>query len=829
MRKKASQQKMYYFSDRLKRQLAQIPDHPLTIVEAPSGFGKTTAVREYLKENLPADACEYWYTCLGEPASMAWWGICGLLSNVNGEVADNLRDMEMPTMDTLYYMTAFLRDFHCQTETYLVVDNYQLVGCDVPHELLNVFATHGSPRLHMIFITQQLGTRQQFTVHNADIHTIDSTAFFFDREGTASLFHMEGLKLTEAELDSVYASTEGWVSAIRLQMLNYEETGSFDLTADIERLVETAIWNRLAQGEKEFLLSVSALDSFTARQAAVMLGQEVLPEEIERLLKTNDFIRYLPDKHLYSVHSILLDYLRNRFYHHQPREFQNRVLRLAGQAHAALGQYYQGAQYFLRVRDFDAILSMPWDGTYLGNQLENNLTDFIAAVMRGCPEETLCKYPFVLLMFGYPLLLCGQIELYGTVCRLIGRVIEAGSGLPAEELRRLRGEFALLKSFSSYNDIRAMSEGRRQALEILGGPSSIVVRDMPWTFGAISVLFMFWREPGTLDGTVRAMEECLPLYTTLTRGHGAGADSLLRAERMLMRGEDDQAEILCHKALYDARSHRQTAIALCAEMALARIAVLRGDVQGYFTAHKTIHAYAEETPLLYVLRMVDLCDAVLNLTLDVTSNTAKWLYDTESIRRTLYQPAVPYALVLHSKLLLTEKRYNELYGVSERILAEAESGPGNMRCAMAKLYQHIYLAAARRNNGDDLAAREHLREALAIAMPDRIFLPFAQQPGMADFLAETAAPDEGGEYAAILAFCRRQEKGVAVIRRAILQDKSPLTPREREVASLAKNRLSAREIAEKLFITEATVRTILKSVYSKLDVHSKIGLFSKEF
>jgi LuxR family maltose regulon positive regulatory protein len=74
---------------------------------------------------------------------------------------------------------------------------------------------------------------QKFTIHNAEIHTIDASAFFFDREGTANLFRMEGLRLSDDELESVFMTTEGWVSAIRLQMLNYSENGSFDFTADI--------------------------------------------------------------------------------------------------------------------------------------------------------------------------------------------------------------------------------------------------------------------------------------------------------------------------------------------------------------------------------------------------------------------------------------------------------------------------------------------------------------------------------------------------------------------------------------------------------------------
>jgi len=46
---KRKKREPYVFSELLKSQLARIPNYPLTFVEAPSGFGKTTAVREYFK------------------------------------------------------------------------------------------------------------------------------------------------------------------------------------------------------------------------------------------------------------------------------------------------------------------------------------------------------------------------------------------------------------------------------------------------------------------------------------------------------------------------------------------------------------------------------------------------------------------------------------------------------------------------------------------------------------------------------------------------------------------------------------------------------------
>ncbi len=63
-----------YLPEKLKEQLAKIPFFPVTIVEAPSGFGKTTAVKEYLNGTLPDGAKQYWYTCLSKSPLVAWTG-----------------------------------------------------------------------------------------------------------------------------------------------------------------------------------------------------------------------------------------------------------------------------------------------------------------------------------------------------------------------------------------------------------------------------------------------------------------------------------------------------------------------------------------------------------------------------------------------------------------------------------------------------------------------------------------------------------------------------------------------------------------------------------
>ena len=828
MGRQIRQKKIYYFSEKLKKQLDRIQFHPLTIVEAPSGFGKTTAIKEYLKTGPAPEARAYWYTCLGEPTSMAWRGLCELLGNVNREIAANLRELEMPTIETLLHMATILRKFQCESEVYLVVDNYHLMNSDIPREILSVFSMHGSPNLHMIFITQQLANKQQLMIQNAEILAIHASAFLFDREGTACLFRMEGIRLTDEDVESVYMSTEGWVSAIRLQILNFEQTGKFDQMADIEQLVEAAIWQRLLPEEKEFLLSVSVMDSFTARQAAIVIKEDELPESIEELLKYSDFIHYFPDKGTYAIHSILQDYLRNRFYHHQTLEFQKEILRAAGLSYIAASQYYAASQLFLRVGDFDAILSMPFDSAYLSHQREKDMSAYIEELVLECPRDILCKYPHTMLIFAYPMLFDRRMEAYRKLTRAIESVIvENPAGLSGQALRQTGGEYALLKSFAVSDDLRQMHQERTRALECMGGPSGIVHGEMPWEFGGNIFFHLFWREPGRLSESIDEFGASLPLYLKLTRGHGAGSADVMRAEALLLCGEDDEAEVLCYKSLYEARSFSQAATCLSAESVLARIAVLRGNAEGYFTAVKNIQAIAQEHPDGHMHRMAEFSLSMLSLLLGTTDNIVEWLRNMQSIQRIFYAATVPYVQVLYAMHLMIEKRYNELLGVSQILVDTAQSTSH----LMPRVYGLKYLAMVRLAGGHKTEARAFLKEALDIALPDRVYLPFVQNLSPHDGFArllEGASPDRTG-VRAVMGLLERQDQGVRALQKALLHEKSPLTPREREIAQLAKERLSAKEIACRLYISDATVRTILRNVYSKLDVHSKAELNDKKF
>lgn len=62
-----------YFSPRLLAALTGILSSPLTVIEAPMGYGKTVAVREFLRrENLAV----IWVSVLDSPDGAFWRSLC---------------------------------------------------------------------------------------------------------------------------------------------------------------------------------------------------------------------------------------------------------------------------------------------------------------------------------------------------------------------------------------------------------------------------------------------------------------------------------------------------------------------------------------------------------------------------------------------------------------------------------------------------------------------------------------------------------------------------------------------------------------------------------
>ncbi|MEA4847049.1 MAG: hypothetical protein VB106_07445 [Clostridiaceae bacterium] len=83
--------------DRVNRTLESIFDYPLTVVEAPIGYGKTTAVREFLiSKGCPV----MWISFLSseDTATYFWYRLSSEIGRLDSETSDSLKASDFPPM-----------------------------------------------------------------------------------------------------------------------------------------------------------------------------------------------------------------------------------------------------------------------------------------------------------------------------------------------------------------------------------------------------------------------------------------------------------------------------------------------------------------------------------------------------------------------------------------------------------------------------------------------------------------------------------------------------------------------------------------------------------
>lgn len=172
--------------------------------------------------------------------------------------------------------------------------------------------------------------------------------------------------------------------------------------------------------------------------------------------------------------------------------------------------------------------------------------------------------------------------------------------------------------------------------------------------------------------------------------------------------------------------------------------------------------------------------------------------------------------IMRAEALFCRGRFTDAHIELERAYAQIrDNGQENMALCCDFLAWRLSLCA---EVEPELTLEERrealLRQALSDGEPDGLVMPFVENyDGLAPLLAQEIRSDlidrivELGEAS-------RQRKERNVRPRAL----SALTEREFEIVRLMAQRLSNREIAERLFLTEGSVKQYVKQIYSKLHI-----------
>lgn len=798
-----------YISQRLREELRPIEHCALTTVVAPMGYGKTTAVSWYLAERIRQQrAAVLRVSVYSDSLPIFWQSVQAAFTHAG---IDLLRDYECPQDEA---SASLLIDDLCRTlallgPCYLFIDDFHLLADPRASAFLCVLARRLPENAHLIVAGRnEFLPPQEVLRLGRHVWRIGAAQLRLEREELEAYARRCGAELSDHQVEQLLHTTEGWFSAAYLSLQTLAERGTLpDGGSDIYTMFSAAMIQPLSLRRQAFLAMLGLADEFTEEMAQAVTEYADAASQIADLTARNAFVTRLPDGVTYRFHHMMKE-CAQRTFRTLPPESQQSCRRRYGQWYEERGQYLQALRAYGGAEDFDGVLRVVEKDA--GILLALLPPEQVLSWLDRCLPEVLERHPLAMLVLMRSMFNWRRIPEMLRLKEQLLAAIDARPDMPGEERGNLRGECDLIMSFLLYNDIAGMSRLHRSASAQMSRPAVSIRRQGGWTFGSPSVLMMFHRQAGRLDCELAEMDECMPHYYCVTNGHGQGAEHIMRGEAAFLRGQLDDARIALAGAYAQIRDNGQENMALCCDHLAWRLSLCTGETPRQDFDQRRRELLCQHNAAW--LNILNSTDAYYHALIGETESVPEVFREHRLASVRYLAPGKPMMELIENQVYLAQGAYAEVIGRSQQLLAVCDA----MHYALVAMHVRLQTAGACEMLGRRAEARGLLEQVLQDAAADGLVMPVVENYRyLAPLLADMP---QRGDVPHMIELGRRYEARCASVRQrsAVPMAFHVLTPRERDIAMLAAARLSNREIAEKLYLSEGSVKQYVNRIYAKL-------------
>ena len=803
-----------YISERLQESLRPISHCMLTTITAPMGYGKTTAVNWFLgKCTGSGNTVVIRSSIYSENLSIFWKGIQDAFSFAG---LPFLAEYECPS-DTA--SAGFLADVLCHTlagETayYIFIDDFHLLTDGRVADFLCMLANRLPQNVHLIVASRdRLIPRAAILRLGSRLHQISAEDLRLNYTELSVYAHKCGTDLNDQEIETLLHSSEGWFSAVYLNLCSYAKNGELaDSHSDIYEMFSAAMMDPLPEEQREFLIVMGLADEFTADMALAITKNPRTKVLLQSLTEQNAFVKRLADGRTFRFHHMMKECAERAFSMLDPKK-QKMYYDRYGDWYEADSRHLHALSAYYASRNFDALLQVVQNDA--GILLSSLRSSDVQKCLEACPVEVLKEHPLAILVLMRSMFNWKQIPKMLELKEILMSSISEHPDMSSEERGNFLGECDLIMSFLMYNDIGKMSQFHRSASAQMSRPAISIQNTGGWTFGSPSVLMMFHRGPGELSKELKEMNECMPHYYKITNGHGKGAERTMSAEAEFMQGHFVDAQIRLEDAYEHIDGSGQISIALCCDFLAQRLSLCT-EMKLRYTREERRKALMETHNVTWVNIFDSTCAYYYALTGQIDKIPA--LFGEHRLSTVNFlAPGKPMMDLIENQVYLAQGEYAKVIGRQEGQLAMCES----LHYGLVALHIQIQTAAAYEKLGKRIEARKILQKALDEAQPDGLLMPFVENYRYLQEVYENGFLNDPGDFLLqIREFGKKYEDHLIQIRKEKAYPKcfEVLSERELEIVKLMAEHLSNKEIAERLFLSEGTVKQYINQLYSKLQI-----------
>lgn len=317
----------------------------LTIVSAPAGYGKSTAVSNWVlgkKDNV-----NFIWVALDKEdneASSFWHNIIYSISQKeNSALYEKIPSFSIEAI--INFLINHLSE--ASSEYVIILDDFHNINCDRISRSLDYFLTYLPENLHCIILSRHFPALSisKMTLEDHVLRIGAKDLRFSHEEIRTFLNKMMDLKLSDEEVRSLETKTEGWIAALKIAALSLKNCSdksafinSFSSNRNLSQYLFEEIINWQEAEVKEFLIKTSILKSLNKSICDKLTGFDNSEDILEALENDQLFIINLDEnKTNYRYHHLLSDVLIKLL----KREYPNQINALYLNA----GRWYEDNGY----------------------------------------------------------------------------------------------------------------------------------------------------------------------------------------------------------------------------------------------------------------------------------------------------------------------------------------------------------------------------------------------------------------------------------------------------------------------------------------------------
>ena len=851
----------------------------LTLISAPAGFGKTTLLSEWVSQSETPVA---WISLdKGDVDSVHFIhylvaALQSIQANLGKAALSMLRSPQQPPIKSI--MINLIKEIaDIPSEFVLVLDDYHSIDTKkiqhlveflvdyLPDQMRLIIATRVDPPLPLarLRVTNQLNE-----LRTSDLcFTEDETTLFFNKT--------INLKLSSHDISILESRTEGWIAGLQLagiSMRSRQDIPSFIKTfaGDDRHIVDylaEEVLNLQSDQILNFLLQTSILNRLSEPLCDFVTNIKGSQKILDGLEKANLFIVPLDNKRRwYRYHHLFADLLRQRL--HQKNS------PLVPELHCRASKWYEqnnlkdeAVDHALAAGDFARaadLIEEHVDATWLHGEHAK-----LWCWLEELPAELVFSKPQLSILHAWDQLANGQQNVAEQSLEAAEQALDSGTNratetspiepdrLPGTDRMKLQGRIAATRALgASYRgDVAGIIQYARQALEFL--PE----QDSAWRSTAAMALGDAHSIKGEMAVAHQARLEALEASKATGNIYLIMLTSLRLSVTLRQRGRLRQVlEVCLHLIqLADENGLAQTAITgwllatwgeVLAELnnldeatdkagkgveltergydvalpvlgwsylGLMRVLFSRGDMAGVEEIIQKMENIAREYDVPpWITNQIAAWKGRTWLAQGKLAALSQWVQE-----RGLDVNGEPTFLhemeyVVFARVLIAKGRLDEGIKILQRLLKAAETGGRTPRVIEILMLQALAFQAG----GDTTQAIATLDRALTLAEPEGFVRIFVDEgPPIAELLEKIldAKVDVPRAYVKKLMSAFRLSKFIKTDDGLVER----LSERELEVLGLIAAGLSNKKIMKELFISLSTVKTHIRNIYSKINVHSR--------